>query len=239
MVTTSRLEAFTDAVIAIVMTLLVIEIPEPESGDLTSLFGDGHRILLYVVSFLLLAVYWNNHHHLFQAAKRVDGRTLWANNFFILSLSAFPFVTNWVGDYFFDLAPQALFGLVIMIADILFLVLTYQLRRTHARNKKFRDFLTRSIKSVISIVINVIAIVLGLLTVPIVIFIINAVALLMWVVPDERFGSMISEDGPKPLVRTRADIAALARARHEREHGGDGGENSHSEKDHNEIDIVK
>lgn len=195
---TSRLEAFTDAIIAIAMTLLVIQIPEPSSGNLSSLFGDGHHFVLYIVSFLLLAVYWNNHHHLFQAARVVDGRTLWANNFFILSLSIFPFVTDWVGDYFFDIAPQMLLGIAILIADTMFLVLSYELRRNHTRDKSLRPFFRRSRKSLISIGINIVALLAGLLIVPWAIIAVNALTVILWVVPEKHFDTLITDTTQVP-----------------------------------------
>ena len=124
----SRLEAFTDAVIAIVMTILVLELHEPTAGSFAALFEEWHRLVIYVVSFLMLAIYWNNHHHMFQAAKTINGKVLWANNLFILSLSVFPFVTSWMGDFFSDLAPQLSFGIAIMMADVMFFATDYNLK---------------------------------------------------------------------------------------------------------------
>ncbi|MDR1358738.1 MAG: TMEM175 family protein, partial [Coriobacteriales bacterium] len=98
-----RLESFTDAVIAIIITILVLGLHEPASGDFGDLFQEWHRLGIYIVSFLMLAIYWINHHYLLEPIRIVTGKVLWANNFFLLSLTLFPFVTSWLGDYFFDL----------------------------------------------------------------------------------------------------------------------------------------
>lgn len=93
----SRIEAFTDAVIAIIMTLLVLELHEPGAPTWSAFLQMEHKFIVYLISFISLAIYWNNHHHLFQLVKKVDGWVLWANNFLILMMTLFPYVTAWVG----------------------------------------------------------------------------------------------------------------------------------------------
>lgn len=182
----SRLEAFTDAVIAIVMTILVLELHEPTAGSFAALFEEWHRLVIYVVSFLMLAIYWNNHHHMFQAAKAINGKVLWANNLFILSLSVFPFVTSWMGDYFSDLAPQLSFGIAIMMADVMFFAVAFNLKKATDDNETVSIFFNKYYKSWISIGVNVIALLLGMLIRPELIFILNALMLALWVVPERR-----------------------------------------------------
>ena len=92
----NRLEAFTDAVIAIIMTILVLELHEPNGDTWEALAALGYRFFIYIVSFIILAIYWNNHHHLFQVVHKINGRVLWANSFFIFALSLFPFATSWI-----------------------------------------------------------------------------------------------------------------------------------------------
>lgn len=181
-----RLEAFTDAIIAIVMTALVLELHEPAAGSFAALFEEWHRLLIYLVSFLMLAVYWNNHHHLFQAARTVNGKVLWANNFFILSLSLFPFVTSWMGDYFSDLAPQLSFGFTIMAADIMFFVVARALQRADEGNGAVGVYFDRYWKSWASVGANLVAIALGVLVRPELVFAVNALMLVLWVVPERR-----------------------------------------------------
>lgn len=181
-----RLEAFTDAIIAIVMTVLVLNLHEPGSGDFSALLSEWQRLAIYVVSFLMLAIYWNNHHHLLQAAHTVNGKVLWANNIFILSLSIFPFVTSWMGDYYYDLAPQLSFGVMILIADIMFFVLAHSLHHAARANKDVAVFFSGYFKVWVSIGANVVALVLGALILPELVFIVNVFMLVMWVVPEKR-----------------------------------------------------
>ncbi|MEG0376256.1 MAG: TMEM175 family protein [Raoultibacter sp.] len=180
----SRLEAFTDAVIAIIMTILVLGLHEPAEGTFAALFSESHRLIIYVVSFLMLAIYWNNHHHLFQAAHAVNGKVLWANNLFLLSISIFPFLASWMGDYFTDLAPQLSFGIAILVADLMFFSIAYSLRKATDDNENVSVFLGRHYKTGISVAINVIALLLGILIVPELIYILNALMLILWVVPE-------------------------------------------------------
>ena len=181
-----RLEAFTDAIIAIIMTVLVLELHEPTGGGFAALFEEWHRLLIYLVSFLMLAIYWNNHHHLFQAARSVNGKVLWANNFFILSLSLFPFVTSWMGDYFSDLAPQVTFGFMVMAADIMFFVVARNLRQVEDGNDAVSVYFNRYWKSWASVRANLAAIALGILVRPELVFVVNALMLVLWVVPERR-----------------------------------------------------
>ena len=186
-----RVEAFTDAIIAIIMTVLVLELHEPDAGDFAALFAEWHRLLIYLVSFLMLAIYWNNHHHLFQAARTVDGKVLWANNFFILALSLFPFVTSWMGDYFSSLAPQLTFGLMVLAADVMFFVLARNLQHVEEGNGAVGVYFNRYWKSWVSVGANLLAIVLGILVRPELVFIGNALMLVLWVVPERRIERVV------------------------------------------------
>lgn len=98
----NRLEAFTDAVIAIIMTILVLELHEPSSDTWQALSALGSRFLIYIISFFTLVIYWNNHHHMFQVVHKVNGKVLWANSFFLFALSLFPFATSWISEYTFS-----------------------------------------------------------------------------------------------------------------------------------------
>ena len=114
-----RLEAFTDAVIAIILTILVLELQPPHSGSLASLWQLRGVFAIYLVSFLTLIVYWNNHHHLFQLVERIDWRVMWANSFFMLVVSMFPFSTSWVGEgHVGTFGPELAYGFVILMANI-------------------------------------------------------------------------------------------------------------------------
>ena len=114
----TRLEAFTDAVIAIIMTILVLDLAVPAQPTFAALWDLRFKFLIYILSFVSLAIYWNNHHHLFQISKIINGKILWYNMAFILFLSLFPFVTAWVDEHILERAPEITYGIVILLADI-------------------------------------------------------------------------------------------------------------------------
>lgn len=118
-----RLEAFSDGVLAIVITIMVLELSAPEEPTLAALRPLIPTFLSYALSFVFVGIYWNNHHHLFQAVKQVDGRILWANLHLLFWLSLFPFVTGWMGENHFAPAPSALYGGVLLAAALAYWVL--------------------------------------------------------------------------------------------------------------------
>src|SRR5437016_7215087 len=119
----TRLEAFSDGVIAILITIMVLELKVPERGDLDSLFTRWPVFLAYVLSFLNLGIYWNNHHHMLQATKRINGKILWANLNLLFWLSLFPFATGWMGENNFAPLPTAAYGVVMVLAAISYTIL--------------------------------------------------------------------------------------------------------------------
>src|SRR5258705_11179000 len=119
----SRMEAFSDGVIAVLITILVLELKVPHEPTLTALAPVAPVFLSYVLSFVFLGIYWSNHHHLLQAVKHVDGRVLWANLHLLFWLSLIPFVTGWVGENHFSSWPVALFGAVMLLAAIAYFIL--------------------------------------------------------------------------------------------------------------------
>src|SRR5947207_4526092 len=118
-----RLEAFSDGVLAIIITIMVLELRVPHGGDLTALRPLIPVFLSYVLSFVYLGIYWNNHHHMLQATKHVTGLILWANLHLLFWLSLFPFVTGWMGENHFSAAPSALYGGVLLAAAVAYLIL--------------------------------------------------------------------------------------------------------------------
>src|SRR6266540_5582876 len=118
-----RLEAFSDGVLAIIITIMVLELRVPHGGDLTALRPLIPVLLSYVLSFVYLGIYWNNHHHMLQATKHVTGGILWANLHLLFWLSLFPFVTGWVGNNHSSPAPMALYGVVLLLAAIAYFIL--------------------------------------------------------------------------------------------------------------------
>lgn len=181
----SRIEAFTDAVIAIIMTLLVLELHEPTSPNWSAFINMEHKFIIYLISFVSLAIYWNNHHHLFQLVRKVDGWVLWANNFLILMMTLFPYVTAWIGDYPFDWPPQALYGAVILGTNFAYYLLVQALVRANGKDSKIGQLFGHYPKLYISVGGAAVALLLGKLITPIAVLIVNVLILLMWLIPEK------------------------------------------------------
>ncbi|WP_099203506.1 TMEM175 family protein [Miniphocaeibacter massiliensis] len=188
----SRLEAFSDGVMAIVITILVLNISAPAGDSFRDLQGIEKKLFVYLFSFTVVAVYWNNHHHLFQIVKRVNGKILWANNFFLFSLTLFPFATSWISEHLFSLFPQLLCGVVILLADIAFFVLIITINKVTSKDNNFN--LKRHKKTLFSIFLNIIAICLGVFIKPILVTVINIMMILLWIVPSKRIENIFNED---------------------------------------------
>lgn len=181
----TRLEAFTDAVIAIVMTLLVLELHTPKSPTFSSLWQLRYSILIYLISFLSLAVYWNNHHHLLQAVRTVNGAALWANILLILFLSFLPFATSWVDENIMQIAPEVFYGIIVLLTNLSFGTLTYVLVRHNGPESAIAKAIGKNTKQKITLAVNAIAILLAFVFPPSVI-ILFALSMLLWVIPDKR-----------------------------------------------------
>lgn len=133
---TGRLEAFSDGVLAIIITIMVLEMKAPEGADFKALKPVLPVFLTYVLSFIYLAIYWNNHHHLLQAVKKVNGSILWANLNLLFWLSLFPFVTSWMGENRFEKNPTALYGFILFMAALGFRILVYYMIKSEGRQSQ-------------------------------------------------------------------------------------------------------
>jgi len=142
----NRLEAFSDGVLAIIITILVLELKVPAGSDLTVLKPLLPVFLTYVLSFIYLGIYWNNHHHLLKAAHKVNAAMMWANLHLLFWLSLFPFVTGWMGENHFTAAPTALYGMVMLMAAIAYYILQSIIVAEHGRDSKLARSLGRDFK---------------------------------------------------------------------------------------------
>jgi len=183
--TKGRLEAFSDGVLAIIITIMVLELKIPLGADLSALIPLAPVFLSYTLSFVFLGIYWSNHHHLLQAVKNVDGRVLWANLHLLFWLSLTPFVTGWMGENRFAPGPVALYGVILLFSAIAYYILTRALLSIHAKDSILAAAIGSDFKGKISVVIYAAAIILcsvnswisgGL-------YILVAI---MWLVPDRR-----------------------------------------------------
>jgi uncharacterized membrane protein len=182
---TGRLEAFSDGVIAILITIMVLELRVPEGADWSALMGLTPIFLSYVLSFIFLGIYWNNHHHLFQASKQVNGAVLWANLHLLFWLSLISFVTGWMGENNFAQLPVALYGVVLWMSGLAYYILTLSLVSLHGRESIIATALGRRVKEVGSLVAYTVAILFAFINTNISLAIYFLVAL-MWLIPDTR-----------------------------------------------------
>jgi uncharacterized membrane protein len=187
-----RMEAFSDGVIAILITIMVLELKVPREAGLTALVPLAPVFLSYVLSFVYLGIYWNNHHHLLQAIKHVNGHVLWANLHLLFWLSLFPFVTGWVGENHFATMPVALYGVVLLCAAIAYFILTRALISLHGKESVLATALGRDFKGKVSIFIYLSAVPLAFVSPWIAIGLYTLVAV-MWLIPDRRIEKTLSE----------------------------------------------
>jgi TMEM175 potassium channel family protein len=183
--TTSRTEAFSDGVIAILITIMVLELRVPHETSLAGLKPLIPVLLSYLLSFIFLGIYWSNHHHLFHAAEYVDGRVLWANLHLLFWLSLIPFVTAWMGENHFTQWPVALYGTILMLAGIAYFILTQVLLSLHGPDSLLATALGSDFKGKISIVIYPVAILLAFVK-PWLACALYILVAIMWLVPDRR-----------------------------------------------------
>jgi len=183
--TKTRLEAFSDGVIAILITIMVLELRVPHGVDFAALTPLVPVFLTYVLSFVFLGIYWNNHHHMFHAVEHVSGGILWANLHLLFWLSLVPFVTGWMGENHFAPLPTAVYGVVLLCAAIAFTILAYTIVRHQGPNSKLAAAFGRDYKGKLSIVFYAIAIAAAFFNKWISDGLYVLVAL-MWLVPDRR-----------------------------------------------------
>lgn len=182
---TSRLEAFSDGVIAIIITIMVLEFKVPQGHTFAALRPLWPIFLSYILSFILVANYWNNHHHLFQVAIKVNGRILWANAHLLFWLSLTPVATTWMGENFSHSAPVALYGILQLACGFAFLVLSRELISYHGSESAIAHALGTGKKELLSVVIYIIAIPLAFVDSRLAFFCFLIVAA-MWIIPDRR-----------------------------------------------------
>jgi uncharacterized membrane protein len=190
--TKHRLEAFSDGVIAIIITIMVLELRVPHGEDLAALRPLAPVFLSYVLSFLYVGIYWNNHHHLLHAAHHVDGRILWANLHLLFWLSLFPFVTHWIGETGFAAWPVAAYGVVLLLAAIAYTILVQALLARHGADSLLAAAIGSDLKGRISLACYVLGIVLAVSGNRWMGYALYSVVALIWLVPDLRIERAIA-----------------------------------------------
>ena len=188
--TKSRVEAFSDGVIAIIITIMVLELKVPHDVNFAALRPVAPVFLSYVLSFVFLGIYWSNHHHLLQAVEHVSGPVLWANLHLLFWLSLIPFVTGWAGENHFAPLPTAMYGVVLMLAAIAYFILTRALLSIHTQDSVLATALGADFKGKISLVIYLIAIPLAFVKSWLA-WLVYVLVAIMWLVPDRRIEKTI------------------------------------------------
>jgi uncharacterized membrane protein len=181
-----RLEAFSDGVIAIIITIMVLELKVPHGATLEALAPLWPVFLSYVLSFVYVAIYWNNHHHMMHAVKHVNGAILWSNMHLLFWLSLTPFTTGWMGENHFGAIPVAVYGIGLLMNAIAYTILVRALVNRHGRDSEFAARIGSDLKGKVSLALYVTAVVVSLLNPWISLAIYTSVAVL-WLIPDKRF----------------------------------------------------
>jgi len=191
-----RLEAFSDGVLAIIITIMVLELRVPTGGDLTALKPLLPVFLSYVLSFIYIGIYWNNHHHLFQVVEEINGRVLWANLHLLFWLSLVPFVTNWMGENGSSALPTALYGVVLLMAAFAYALLVRTLLASHDKESTLAIAIGNDFKGNISLVLYILAVPLAFVNewISRVLFITVAI---IWLIPDPRIERRLSKQKTK------------------------------------------
>jgi uncharacterized membrane protein len=178
-----RLEAFTDGVMAVIITLMVLELRRPEGADFSALRPLLSHVLIYLLSFIYIGIYWNNHHNFFGPAERVTGSVLWANLNLLFWLSLVPFTTAWLGEHF-ESVPAALYGIVLLLASIAYRILEHTLAKEH-RDTPIATVAQAGVKEKLSSLVYAVGVLLSFVKPWLGALLYVAVAL-MWLVPDRR-----------------------------------------------------
>ena len=189
-----RLEAFSDGVIAIIITIMVLELKVPEGAEISALIPLIPVFLSYLLSFVFVGIYWNNHHHLLQAARQVNGAVLWANIHLLFWLSLVPFVTNWLGENGFQAWPVALYGIVLLMAGLAYFLLSRALVALHGQDSVLAEAVGNDLKGYISLACYTLAIPLAFINATLACGLYVVVAV-MWLIPDRRIERTLKRNG--------------------------------------------
>jgi len=189
---TTRVEAFSDGVFAVIITIMVLELKVPHGADWQALRAVVPALLTYVLSFIFIGIYWNNHHHMLHITTQVNGAIMWANLHLLFWLSLLPFVTAWMGENHFEPLPTAVYGGVLLLAAIAYTTLQYAIIRDQGPHSKLAQAVRYDVKGKLSLVLLVSAIPLAFVHQAIS-DVIYAIIAAIWLVPDRRIESRVHE----------------------------------------------
>ena len=182
---TGRVEAFSDGVLAVIITIMALELRAPLGSDFADLRARLPALLVYILSFVFIGIYWNNHHHLLRAARRVTGGVMWANLHLLFWLSLIPVLTEWIGEHYQKTTPAVTYGVICLGAAVAFTILTRAIIRADGRQSQVAKGLGRDIKGRLSLVVYAAAIGLAFVS-PWIAYALFATVSVIWFVPDRR-----------------------------------------------------
>ncbi len=180
-----RVEAFSDGVIAIIITVMLLEIKVPHGDKLNLLKPVAPVFISYILSFIYLGIYWNNHHHMMHSVQHVNGKVLWANTHLLFWLSLIPFATAWMGENNFTKWPVILYGTILLLCGVAYYILAQALIKLHGKNSTIADAIGSDKKGKLSVVIYAFAIALSFIN-PWIGMALYAIVAAMWIIPDKR-----------------------------------------------------
>jgi uncharacterized membrane protein len=195
-----RLEAFSDGVLAIIITIMVLELKVPHTAELSSLRPLLPVFVSYVLSFVYIGIYWNNHHHMLHAAHKVSGMVLWTNTHLLFWLSLVPFVTAWMGENHFAKWPVAIYGFVLMMAGVAYYIFAHSLTGIHGKESTITKALGSDRKGILSILSYAIGIGLCFIN-PWIGFAVYVIVAAVWFVPDRRIEQRLAEHTPDEIEK--------------------------------------
>ncbi|MFN8494851.1 MAG: TMEM175 family protein [Caldilineaceae bacterium] len=201
----NRIEAFSDGVIAIIITIMVLELKVPH-GDTWEVLAERWPIFLsYVLSFLYVGTYWNNHHHMMQAARTVTGAILWTNLHLLFWLSLIPFTTGWMGENHFTQIPTMLYGINLLLCAIAYYIMQLSLANIHGPNNPIAQALGRDVKGKASLALYVLGIAVAAFMDARLAFMIFVGISLIWVIPDKRMEAALMQQKSKEVLHSPKD----------------------------------
>jgi uncharacterized membrane protein len=192
----ARLEAFTDGVVAIIITIMVLEIRVPHGADLTALQADVPVLLAYLLSYVNVGIFWNNHHHMLQVTERIDGKVLWANLGLLFWLSLVPFVIRWIDEAGFTALPTAAYGVVLACASVSYIILQRQIIAVNGHDSRLAVALGSDFKGKLSLALYLAAIPLAFAR-PWIAIVFYVTVALSWLVPDTRIEALVNRSTPE------------------------------------------
>ena len=187
----ARLEGFSDAVLAVIITIMVLELRPPSGAELADLQSLIPGLLIYVLSFVSIGIYWNNHHHLLRATHRISGGVMWANLYLLFWLSLVPVITAWVGEHPRAVWPAVIYGAIGFMAGIAYYILTQTIRKVN-KDTPINELLQRDTKAKVSVGLIAMGMALAFLE-PLLAYGVYALVSLMWFIPDRRFATSGNE----------------------------------------------